>query len=706
MTPYALLPFAAALLSLLVAIASIMRKEPSLASWWFFGGMVLLAIDSLCTGLALGAATLPDVLGLLSWGLVVKALLPAAWLAFSLTYSRGDYRESLASWKFLLATFAILPVALALGFRDQLLELAPARADGHTLWLRSGTVARGLNAILLLSFALVLMHMEQTFRSAVGTMRWRIKYVVLGLGVIFGAQIFVRSQAILYSMHDLAMASVESAGLFIGCLFLVLAYARTGLAEIDVYPSRAVLRSSLTVLIVGGYLFIVGVLAQAVRRFGGEENFQLQAFVVLVGLAGLAVLLLSDRVRQRIHEFVGRHFAKAQHDSVRIWTEYSRQLATVRDRSGLCAATAKLVSASFDVLSVTVWLLDGEGGRWTVGASTTRQPDDVSLGEGDASSMEALAVALRGCREPVDLETLHEPWAKEMQRLNATTFPHGGHRWCVPLHSGDRVLGVVVLADRVNGAPYTVEERELLQCIADQMASVLANLQLAEEVARGRELEAFRSMSAFFVHDLKNATASLNLMLKNLPVHFEDPDFRADALRGIGNTVRRIDEMIARLSTLRDRPQFTPTETDMHQIVKEAVSSLDDRADVEVSVDLRPVPSVLVDREQILSVVTNLLLNARDALRRPGRIDVRTDRLGDRVVLVVSDTGCGMSPAFVRDSLFRPFTSTKTKGLGIGMFQSRMVVEAHAGTLNVESEVGKGTTVRVSFPAIERKDAG
>jgi signal transduction histidine kinase len=69
------------------------------------------------------------------------------------------------------------------------------------------------------------------------------------------------------------------------------------------------------------------------------------------------------------------------------------------------------------------------------------------------------------------------------------------------------------------------------------------------------------------------------------------------------------------------------------------------------------------------------------------------------VVLSVADDGCGMSPAFLKDSLFRPFQSTKTKGLGIGLFQSRMVVEAHGGSIQVESEIGKGTTVLVSFPA-------
>ena len=139
------------------------------------------------------------------------------------------------------------------------------------------------------------------------------------------------------------------------------------------YPSSAVLRSSLTVLIVGGYLFIVGVLAQVVRRFGGAELFQFQAFVVLLGMAGLAVLLLSDRARQRIHAFVVRHFRKAQHDSVRVWTLFSRRLASVTDQAGLCAVSAKLISETFDVLSVTLWLLDEEKGQFVVGASTARQ---------------------------------------------------------------------------------------------------------------------------------------------------------------------------------------------------------------------------------------------------------------------------------------------------------------------------------------------
>jgi putative PEP-CTERM system histidine kinase len=267
------------------------------------------------------------------------------------------------------------------------------------------------------------------------------------------------------------------------------------------------------------------------------------------------------------------------------------------------------------------------------------------------------------------------------------------------LHAGERLLGALVLADRVNGAPYTTEELELLHCIAAQTASVLVNLHLADEVAQARELDAFRTMSTFFVHDLKNAAASLNLMLKNVPAHRDDPTFLEDAFRCVGNTATRIDQTIARLSALRQRPLVEKVEADLNELVNKALRQLDGTGTVELSKDLQPLPAVLADREQIQSVVTNLVVNAREAVTAGGHIQVRTEHRDHSVVLSVADDGCGMSAAFLHDSLFRPFQSTKKNGLGIGLFQSRTVIEAHGGSIKVESETGKGTTFRVTLPA-------
>lgn len=703
MTPIALIPFVAAALAVALAVASVVRTTPSIPSAMFAAGMLLFGLDSLCTGLALRAETAADLVGWLGVGLLAKACLPATWLAFSSCYARREQVAQLRSNTLPIFLAVAVPASVLLVAPASLLAILPPEESAGAVLITSGRAARVFHAALLVGFVLTLMNLEQTLRASVGKVRWRLKYVAVGLGVPLGAAVFVRSQAILYTAYDPLLGEIESSALLVGGVFLIVAYWRDGFGDFDVHPSRAVLRSSFTVLIVGGYLLLVGLLAQLARRLGGAESFQLQALVVLAGTAGLAILLLSDRLRQRLQAFVGRHFTKAQYDSVRLWTDFSRRLSTVRDARDVCAAIAAMIADSFEVLGVSIWCGGASSGRLQQIVSTA--PSRTA--HGDLAHLPwPMALAAFGAQwQPVDLEAIDADAAELLRVAVPRSFANGGRRLVVPIRSGDDLRGLIVLSDRVNGAPWTAEEQELLQCLADQMAAALENHRLADEVALGRELEAFRAMSAFFVHDLKNATNSLNLMLKNLPVHFEDPAFRADALRAIGNTVTRIDGMIARLGALRRQPGLHLVPVAPVALVEDAATELQG-SDVALHCAVPAgMPMIKGDRDQLRSVVANLLLNARDAIATrhqqgasEGRIGIRASVVGQRVVLEVEDNGCGMSPAFLRDGLFRPFQSTKAKGLGIGMFQARQVIEQHGGSIQVESEQDVGTTVRISLP--------
>jgi signal transduction histidine kinase len=116
---------------------------------------------------------------------------------------------------------------------------------------------------------------------------------------------------------------------------------------------------------------------------------------------------------------------------------------------------------------------------------------------------------------------------------------------------------------------------------------------------------------------------------------------------------------------------------------------------VPLIMDLQPVPRLQLDPAQIEKVLVNLVLNAQEAMDAGGEIRVATERLPDWAVLEVHDHGCGMSREFIEHGLFQPFRTTKRQGLGIGLFQSKMIVEAHQGSVEVESEEGKGSTFRV-----------
>jgi putative PEP-CTERM system histidine kinase len=655
--------------------------------------MVALGADGLLAGATL-RASMPD--GAFHWMtavFVLDAVVPALWLGFSLTYSRADSRERLERWTPALILSAAIPTAVTLVYRDRLFEIVAVQSGVWQLRLRA--LGGLLNGWLLVAVAVILLNLEHIFRSAVGTMRWRLKFVVLGLVVILGTRLYVHSQELLFSTPDVAaLWGLESTALLIGCVFLMVAYVRTGWKEAAVYPSSAVVRSSLTVLIVGGYLFVVGLFAQIAGRMGGIDFFQIQTTVVLLGLVGLGVLVLSDRARRHLHVFTARHFGKARHDSVKVWTALSRQLGMATDTAALGRSATRLIADTFDVLTVNAWFVDADGQLRL--ASTTGGQRDAP--DSAAAMTASILAGLRDQRAPLDIDHVSRVWAAELRRLNPAQFPNGGERVCVPLHAGDEVLGTFVLSDRINSAPYSVEEIDLLACIADQVTSVLLNLRLADEVARARELDAFRTMSAFFVHDLKNAAASLNLMLQNLPDHFDDPAFRRDAIRGIGNTARRIDGIIGRLNELKDRHELIRTETDLTDVVAEALDQIEGSPNVSIVRALEPVSAILGNREQLHSVVTNLVANARDAVGPGGRVEVSTAQRPGAVILSVSDDGCGMSEEFVTYSLFRPFQSAKKSGLGIGLFQTRAIVQAHGGQIYVESEVGRGTTFTATFP--------
>jgi len=211
-------------------------------------------------------------------------------------------------------------------------------------------------------------------------------------------------------------------------------------------------------------------------------------------------------------------------------------------------------------------------------------------------------------------------------------------------------------------------------------------------------MEAFQTVAAFFVHDLKNLAAKLSMMFENLPVHFDNPEFRDDALRMMSRSVEQVNAICNRLSLLREKLDIHPCETDLNEVVKTVLSGFEGLAAESLVEKLQPVPKVFADPEQMEKVLINLVLNANDAVGEKGVILVTTNTRDGCVELSVQDNGCGMSKAYMDQSLFRPFRTTKTNGTGIGLFQSKMIVEAHNGHIEVESREGEGSTFRVLLP--------
>lgn len=686
------LPWIACGLCLLIGLVAVLLRPRAAVSWCFFAGMALLAAERLLEQRVGGADSAEAVLQWLGRLMWVNAIFPGVWLAFSLMYARGNAAEHVRRWMWILMVAFVVPPAVVAGAIGPVLEHSVGEEGDVFLFPAAGKACLMLVLILTLG---VIINLEKTFRASVGMSRWRIKYMFLGLAMILGVKIYTLSQMLLFSFYDPALSRLATLGVILGCCLIAIGHFRSGFGEIDLYPSRTVLQGSLTILLAGGYFLVVGVLAQLVKMMGGIASFPAQALVVLLGLVGLTVLLLSDRFRTGLQRFVSRHFQRAEHDFRKIWTEFTKRTSSVLDETTLAVNAAEVISENFHVLGVTVFRTSMDPPALHCLSSTEKQRAQTHI-DLDASGM----AEIRALGQSFNLEDPKNPWSDAVRKACPAKFGHGGDRLAIPLVASEQLVGLVILADRVNGVPYSHEEMDLLACIGDQLAGAFLNHSLTEKVLQAKELEAFQTISTFFVHDLKNAANSLNLTLQNLPIHFDDPEFRVDAVKTVGRAVERINQMILKLSSLRHELQLHRVPCRLDLLCAEVLDGLDPemRNGGVIHRDLQVVPECRLDPEAIRSVVTNLVVNAREAMAGKGDIHVATRTENGRLLLAVADEGCGMSADFIKNQLFRPFHSTKTKGLGIGMFQCKKIVEAHQGSIGVESTPAQGTRFTILFP--------
>jgi putative PEP-CTERM system histidine kinase len=707
----ATLEFTSALLGGVIALIAALRDRRSLAGWFFVAGMILLSCESVFSGLS---ALFPnDAAQWENLALLTMSLLPGTWLFFSLCYARGNYREFLHQWRPALAAAFFIPVVFAVYCRGRLVR-GEVVFPGDTQRLFPLTLAGWVSCmVVLLTIIVILMQLERTFLASVGTMRWRIKFMVLGLGLLFVVRFYTASQALALPAHILvngagrsvtgpqsSAAAVNAAALLLGCLLMLRSLFREP-SKAAVYPSHANLHKSVTALVAGVYLLIVGVLSKLVQSLNLPGSFPLKAFLILVALVGVTVLLLSDRVRLYFRRLISRYLQRPLYDYRTVWRLFTEGTANRVTQRELCQASVELAADLFQALSVSIWVLDDKQENLELAASTSVPGPAARKLQPSREETAEVIQAMRSRLEPVDVEYSNANWAAILRRCHPSEFAEGGSRVCVPMIAVGGLQGLMLLGDRVGGALFSLQDYDLLKCVGDQIAASLLNSRLSHKLLQAKELEAFQTMSAFFVHDLKNTASTLNLMLQNLPVHFDNPAFREDALRGITKSGQHINNLIGRLNVLRHDLQIHPELSDLNDLVSKILANWKGSPSIQINSNPGPLPKFLFDSEQIHKVVTNLVLNAAEAVPPNGHICVQTAMLNDWAVLTVQDDGCGMAPEFITGSLFRPFQTTKKEGFGIGMFQSKMIVEAHGGRIEVESRLSQGTIFRILLPVLK-----
>ncbi len=694
MVNWEILPaYAAAGASLFLAVFVFWRERRHLAYGAFALGMVALAARELLGARALEAGFESQVLRWHRYRFASEAAIPGLWLLFAVTFARANPGRFLRLWRWPLAAAFLVPAGIVFFGWDSLVTRTSYATPSWLIPIGEG--GQWLHAALLLAAVGILVNLENTLRSAVGTVLWQIKLTVLGVGILFGVELFAYSQVLLYSALQTSLLPFGSVVLLMTCGFVAASLVWRRLGSFDVYPSQAFLYNSLTLLVVGLYLLVVAGLVELIDVVVGRQSAPVIAFVVLLAIVGLALMLLSTEIQQRVKEFVNRHLKRPTHDYRRIWDEFTKRTSRIVAIGPLSTAICNVAAETFGCSSATLFLVkEGERKLVVAGSSALSAAEAATIlrdyGEGRAW-LEVMETKLG---EPLDLQAPELPGAaQDLARVVQAAYS------VALLGNEDRPIGFLTINQRVTGRSYSFEDFALLKTLADQASATILNRQLTKELERAKEMETFQTLSTFFVHDLKNLASRFSLVMQNIPVHFDKPAFREDLLNTIAKSVSKIETMTTRLSSLSKGRSLNRVSCDLNALVQESLSGLNGAMRASLVFDCREVPKIEVDPEEIQNVLTNLVLNAHDATGDSGRITVSTSRENGWVLLAVADNGSGMTPEFIANSLFKPFQTTKKNGLGIGLFQSKTIVEAHGGRIEVESAPGQGTTFRVLLPA-------
>ncbi|MDQ3473316.1 MAG: ATP-binding protein, partial [Acidobacteriota bacterium] len=232
---------------------------------------------------------------------------------------------------------------------------------------------------------------------------------------------------------------------------------------------------------------------------------------------------------------------------------------------------------------------------------------------------------------------------------------------------------------------------------------------LREQIAReteARQFQSFVKLSAMLTHDLKNAIEALSLIVGNMEKHFDNEDFRVDAMNSLKLATQNLSAMVTRLTnpvaTLSGEYKKAQP-TDIIPMVKRALTITAGPVTEthKIETELPPSLLALVDGERIEKVMENLILNALEAMiEKSGTLTIKAGKTDDqKVFFSVTDTGKGMTHDFIAKRLYHPFATTKKKGVGLGLYTCREVVQANGGFITVDSKEGAGTTFRVVLPS-------
>jgi len=278
-----------------------------------------------------------------------------------------------------------------------------------------------------------------------------------------------------------------------------------------------------------------------------------------------------------------------------------------------------------------------------------------------------------------------------------------------PAVAGGGLSAVALAKGDDSGQPITATAEEVGHVII--LRDITESRRTAQQTIESERLNALRLLAAGVAHEIGNPLNSLHIHLQLMErsvqkLHDDEKTELEQSIDVARSEVNRLDSIVTQfLKAIRpSRPQLRPE--NVNTIVEEAVRffapELQDR-EIVVKQELRSdLPLLQLDRDQMKQAFYNVIKNSVEAMHRPGTLRIRTDLADTHVIVRFVDTGGGMSAENL-SRVFEPYFTTKASGSGLGLLIVRRIVREHGGELSIESSQGRGVTLTIRLPFIDKR---
>jgi putative PEP-CTERM system histidine kinase len=466
--------------------------------------------------------------------------------------------------------------------------------------------------------------------------------------------------------------------------------------------SRRAAFRSLGVAAVTGWLVLLSLFSGVINRAGGDYSARAQAALLAASIVGGALVLISPRLRAIVRVWTTKHFFEHRYDYREEWLRFTATLNRPAAAAAAESTDARVVKALADIVESAGGVLIAPdhtrhfsvAAAWPKGALALEHDIDWAplIGWMTASGRIVEFDSVRRGQAPADEASAVVPALRD-----------AGDLWiAVPLLHMGELEGIVLLGRPPLDRSLDWEDFDLLKVAGRQAASHLAEARGAEALAESVRFEEFHRRFAFIMHDVKNLASQMGVLARNAERHGDNPAFREDMVATLRLSAERLTQLMQRLSQ-QDKVRIERLErVDLGAIVMRV--ALAKRPQHAIEIIDGGAPAAWGHADTAEQLLLHLTQNAIDATRGPSPVRLRVSADAASARVSVEDDGVGMSPEFVRTRLFRPFSSTKEGGFGIGAYQARQLAEAIGGTLSVDSREGQGTRFILSLP-LAREDA-